>query len=65
MVDTIHAHVQCISGGHMKPTNINLEDTTRRDLKRLAKRMTKEEGRKVTAAELVRIAVKEYLRGRV
>ena len=49
----------------MKPTNINLEDTTRRDLKRLAKRMTKEEGRKVTAAELVRIAVKEWLRGRV
>lgn len=51
--------------GTMKPTNINFEESTRRDLKKIAKKLTKETGVKVTSAALVRLAVQEWLRGRV
>jgi len=51
--------------GTMIPTNINFEQSTRRDLKKIAKKLTRETGVKVTSAALVRLAVQEWLRGRV
>ena len=49
----------------MKAVPIHFEKQMRKDLATVAGKLSKKEGRTVSSAELVRIAVKEYLRGRV